>query len=69
MRTIDFHPWRNNVLDYVGQPLISVEGKRVVVAQAMTSGFMIYIDGKLTESGLSNMAASSILNRLECRRE
>lgn len=69
MKTIDFHPWRNNVLDYVGQPLISVEGNRVMVAQAMTSGFMIYIDGKLIESGLSNMAASSILNRIECRRE
>lgn len=64
MKAIDFHPWRNNVLDYVGQPLISTEGKQVMVAQSMASGFMIYVDGKLIESKLSNMAASSILNRI-----
>lgn len=67
MKEINFNPYTANVLDYVGQKLVNVDGKQVMVAQNMRGEFMIYVDGKLTEGGLSNIAASSVLNRLQCR--
>lgn len=65
---INFHPWKNNVLDYVGRKLVSTKtGEEVIVAQAMVDGFMIYVNGVLIESRLSNLAASSVLNRIGCK--
>lgn len=67
MTEINFNPYTANVLDYVGRELVNVDGQQVMVAQNMRGEFMIYVDGKLTEGGLSNIIASSVLNRLQCR--
>ncbi len=67
MKEINFNPYTANVLDYVGRELVNVDGKRVWIQQSMNGEFMIYVDGKLAESGMSNIVASSVLNRLQCR--
>ena len=66
-KEINFHPWRNNVLDFVGQPLVQIAtGQQVMVAQNMRGQFMIYVAGALVEDGLDNIGASSVLNRMGC---
>ena len=68
MSDINFHPFRSNVIDYVGQPLVSTStGEQVMVAQNMRGQFMVYVAGKLIETELDNLAASSVLNRIGCR--
>lgn len=70
MSNINFHPFRSNVIDYVGQPLICTStGEQVMVEQNMRGQFMVYVAGKLTESELDNLAASSVLNKIGCQVE
>ena len=65
---INFNPYTANVLDYVGKPLVTVaDGKSVRITQAMNGAFTIWLDRELFESGLGNIAASSVLNRLQCK--
>jgi len=63
---INFNPYTANVLDYVGKPLATVDGRRVQITQAMNGDFAILVNGEPVESGLGNLAASSILNRMQC---
>lgn len=68
MKEINFNPYTANVLDYVGRPLVEINtGKKVWIQQSMSDGFIIHVDGKVLKSGLSNIAASSVLNRIGCR--
>jgi hypothetical protein len=68
MSEINFNPYTANVLDYVGRPLLkNATGETVWIQQSMRGEFMIYVNGKLAEDGLSNIAASSVLNRIGCR--
>lgn len=66
MVEINFNPYTANVLDYVGKPLVNIYAEKVLIQQRMNGSFMIFIDDKLAEDGLSNIAASSVLNRMQC---
>lgn len=65
---INFHPWKSNVIDYVGKELVSTTtGVKVKVGQDMRGQFIVYVDGVPAETELSNLAASSVLNRIGCK--
>ena len=66
-KEINFNPYTANVLDYMGREMIATDGRQVMVAQNMRGEFMVYVAGALFENGLSNMVASSVLNRIGCR--
>lgn len=65
---INFNPYTANVLDYVGKRLVSTTtGDTVEIRQDMRGQFSIYVAGVPTETDLSNLAASSVLNRIGCK--
>lgn len=65
---INFQPYTANVLDYVGKRLVSTTtGESVEIRQDMRGQFAIYVADVPTETELSNIAASSVLNRIGCK--
>lgn len=60
---IQFNPFTNNVLDYVGrEDLITPDGDSVKIVCRMGGGFDVTIKGK-TEKNFNNLAASAWLNK------
>jgi hypothetical protein len=60
---INFSPFRNNVLDYIGKELRTPDNKRVRIEQGST--FRIYINDILAHETMDNIDASYFLNRRE----
>lgn len=64
MPEINFNPWTNNVLDYVNVPLVTANDEPVIIKQDMTGTFFVIVNAVIVEKNLSNIAASSVLNRI-----
>ena len=60
-----FSPFRNNVIDYIDVPLVSEDGRSVIVRRPMIK-FLIYVDDVLYKETDDNISASYTLNSLNC---
>ena len=63
--SIHFSPYAHNVLDYIDVPLVSADGRNVIVRR-YGMAFQIYVDGALYRETDVNISASYVLNSLEC---
>ena len=60
---INFSPFSNNVLDYVGRPdLHTIKGSKVNISHDV-GGFTLKLDGQVKALKLSNTEASYTLNK------
>ncbi len=60
---IEWHPWRNNPLDYLGVDLRTPTGKIVRIEKPHY--FQLYINNVLTQTMDNNMDVCAVLNELE----
>jgi hypothetical protein len=61
-KALNFSPFKNNVLDYVGEPLVTEDGKKVEIQQKMDGKFVVLADGKEVFSSKDNIQVSAFLN-------
>jgi len=64
--SINFHPFVQNVLDYIDVPLVSKDGRCVIVKYGMQLLYSIYVYGELYRETYDNVSASYTLNSLDC---
>jgi hypothetical protein len=63
---INFHPMKNNMLDYVGRDdLYTRDERQVTISQNMALEFIVKIDDFEVFRSVYNLAVSYYLNRLE----
>lgn len=65
---INVSPFATNILDLVDVPLVSIDGRNVLVRRPMTE-FVIYVDGREDCRHFDNLSASYRLNMLEVSRK
>lgn len=63
---INFHPWKNNILNYLDskRDLVTPDGKKVVITMPLTE-FVVTIDGVEIVRNADNVYVSAILDRYE----
>ncbi len=64
-KPINFSPFAQNVLDYVGRENLRTASGKVVAIYQTGSGFDIFIDGTSVAQDVDNLQASYILNTNE----
>ncbi len=62
---INFSPYATNILDAINIPLITADGKSVVIRR-VGNLFVIYVDGEVYRETDDNISASYTLNSLGC---
>ena len=61
-----FHPLQNNVLDFVGKELKTLDGKNVIVSRCGRGvGFIVKVNGKQELKTDCNLTVSGYLNKLD----
>ena len=61
---INWHPWRDNPLDWIKRPLRTVDGRAVLITQPAID-FVLFVDGVEHYRTSNNSALCYELNRLE----
>lgn len=63
---INFHPMRNNILDFVGrQDLRTISGKSVIISRCVRGvGFIVKVDNQVSLESDCNLTVSGYLNKL-----
>ena len=63
LNQITFHPFRENILDYIGRnDLETPDGKKVIIDRSGTFDFAVRFDGEEVFRGDSNLSVSGFLN-------